>query len=194
MALKPMDKRNGLDSRQALWEAIRKLEVFTLRELREETVLSLDTVREYVQGLETAGYVERSTKAEHRFEPVCWKLIKDVGVEAPRVRKDGTAVTQGDGRKNMWEAMRIMRTFTARELAVAASLPDCLVKESTAEDYAKHLCKAGYLRKTGSSYMFLPTAYTGPMAPQIQRTKRVWDPNQQKVRWSSAGEVDHDQQ
>lgn len=190
MALKPVDKRNGLDSRQAVWEVIRKVQTFTVRDLRDETLLKPESVREYVTGLEAAGYIMRLTDDG----PAKYMLINDIGIEAPRVRKDGTPVTQGDGRKNMWEAMRIMRTFTPRELAVAASLPDCLVKESTAEDYAKYLCKAGYLRKTGTSYMFLPTAYTGPMAPQIQRTKRVWDPNQHKVRWSSAGEVDHDQQ
>jgi len=193
MALKPVDKRNGLDSRQAVWEAIRAKEVFNLKDVREETTMKVESVREYVIGLEKAGYVERVPQKELRIGiAACWRLIKDVGVEAPRVQKDGTPVTQGAGRKNMWEAMRIMRTFTSRELAVAASLPDCLVKESTAEDYAKHLCKAGYLRKNGSSYMFLPTAYTGPMAPQIQRTKRVWDPNQHQVRWSSTGEGSDD--
>lgn len=188
MALKPVDKRNGLDSRQAVWAAIRWLRTFTVRELREETLLSIESVQEYVTGLTAAQYLTRLTCDGPRK----WMLIKDIGVEAPRVRKDGTPVTQGNGRKNMWEAMRIMRTFTARELAVTASMPDCLVEESTAADYAKHLCKAGYLRKTGSSYMFLPSAYTGPRAPQIQRTKRVWDPNQQKVRWRSDEEVSDD--
>ena len=193
MALKPVDKRNGLDSRQALWEAIRRLQRFTLRELRNETLLSMDSVREYVSGLEKAQYLQREERAAGSNAATVWELIKDVGVEAPRVRRDGTPVTQGDGRRNMWEAMRILRVFTPRDLAVAASLPDCPVKESTALDYAKHLCKAGYLKKNGREYRFLPSAYTGPLAPQIQRTKRVWDPNLKQVRWRSDGEVSNDQ-
>jgi len=193
MALKPMDKRNGFDSRQALWAAIRRMQTFTLRTLREETVLRLDSVREYVVGLEKAGFIERTHESKRPGDPVVWELRKDVGVEAPRVRKDGTQVTMGDGCKNMWEAMRILRIFTARELAVAASLPECLVKEQTAIDYTYHLCRAGYLKKSGNGYIFLPAAYTGPLAPQIQRTKRVWDPNQQKVRWRSDEEAGNDE-
>ncbi|MGD9949877.1 MAG: hypothetical protein AB7U29_15560 [Desulfobulbus sp.] len=192
MALKPVNKRNGLDSRQALWEIIREMRTITLRGLRNETVLSMDTVREYVLGLEKAGFLQRLPREEGPWAPNTWELIKDVGIEAPRVRKDGTLVTQGDGRRNMWEAMRILRTFTPRELAVAASLPECPVKESTALDYAKHLCKAGYLKQNGKAYRFLPAAYTGPMAPQIQRTKLVWDPNLKVVRWRSDGEVAND--
>ncbi|MDR2551413.1 MAG: hypothetical protein LBD10_14570 [Desulfobulbus sp.] len=191
MALKPMDKRNGRDSRQAVWEAIRQLREFTVRELRNKTLLTIESVRDYVLGLTAAGYLKAYPQPKG-FVTV-YALSNDVGAEAPRVRKDGTPVTQGDGRKNMWEAMRILRTFTPRELAVAASMPDCLVKESTAADYAKHLCHAGYLRKFGDSYMFLPTAYTGPLAPMIQRTKRVWDPNQQKVRWRSDEGVSDDE-
>lgn len=194
MALKPIDKRATVDTRQAVWEAIRTFGEFTVRQLREETTLNIETVREYVIGLENAGYIER-TDFLVKFEPHRWRLIKDIGHEAPRVRKDGTPVTSGKGRENMWNAMRIMRVFTARELAVAARTPDCHVKESTAADYAKHLWHAGYLRKNeDGSYRMLPTAYTGPKAPMIQRTKVVWDPNQNKIRWRSGdGEVDHDE-
>lgn len=195
MPLKPMNKRNGLDSRQAVWDAIRAKEVFNIKDLREETTMKTDSVREYVIGLEKAGYLER-VKAEEmrRGVAACWKLIKDTGVDAPRVRKDGSPVTAGQGRENMWNAMRIMRRFTPRELAIAARTPGCFVAEKTAVDYAKHLCHAGYLRSNGDgSYLMLPTAYTGPKAPMVQRTKVVWDPNQNKIRWrSDEREVDHD--
>ena len=157
--------------------------------------MKTDSVREYVIGLEKAGYLER-VKAEEMRHGVaaCWKLIKDTGVDAHRVRKDGSPVTAGQGRENMWNAMRIMRRFTPRELAIAARTPGCFVAEKTAVDYAKHLCHAGYLRSNGDgSYLMLPTAYTGPKAPMVQRTKVVWDPNQNKIRWrSDEREVDHD--
>jgi hypothetical protein len=196
MGLKPMDKRNGYDTRQTVWEAIRAKRVFNIKDIRWETTLRPESVRDYVVGLENGGYLERVDPSE--MGPgvaACWRLVRDIGFEAPRVRKDGTPVTQGQGRENMWNAMRIMRFFTARELAVAARTPDCFVKESTAADYAKHLWHAGYLAKSDDGvYRMLPTAYTGPKAPMIQRTKVVWDPNQNKVRWRSGeGEVDDDQ-
>lgn len=193
MPLKPMNKRNGIDTRQTVWEAIRAKQTFNIKDLREETTMKADSVREYVIGLEKAGYLERMNSKEMRHgSAACWKLIKDIGFEAPRVRKDGSPVTAGQGRANMWSAMRIMRRFTARELAVAARTPDCFVAESTAADYAKHLCHAGYLRsQDDGSYLMLPTAYTGPKAPMIQRTKVVWDPNQNKIRWRSEEGADH---
>jgi len=189
MPLKPMNKRNGYDSRQAIWDAIRAKEVFNIKEIHEETTLKICSVRDYVIGLEKGGYLERVKPEElRRKDAVCWRLKKDIGVDAPRVRKDGTEVTAGKGRENMWNAMRIMRQFSARELAIGASTPDCKVKESTAADYAKHLWHAGYLSKCqDGKYRMLPTAYTGPKAPMIQRTKVVWDPNQQKVRSRSGG-------
>lgn len=193
MPLKPMHKRNGLDTRQAVWNAIRAKEVFNIKDLRDETVMKIDSVREYVIGLEAAGYVERIPPKELRQgAAACWRLIRDVGIDAPRVRKDGSPVTQGKGRENMWKAMRVLRTFTVRDLTVHARTPDCDVKESTAEEYARHLCYAGYLhRHEDGSYTMLPSAYTGPKAPMIQRTKVVWDPNTNKVRWRS--EVSNDQ-
>lgn len=193
MPCKPMHKRNGLDTRQAVWEAIRRLGTFTLRQLREETLLSMDSVREYVTGLHAAGYIGKEGCHVQGYAGQ-WNLVKDIGIEAPRVRKDGSPVTQGQGRENMWNAMLIMRTFSARELAVAACTKDCYVKESTAADYAKHLCHAGYLTKRpGGSYQMLPSAYTGPRPPMVQRTKVVWDPNQQQVRWRSDVEVSDDE-
>jgi DNA-binding IclR family transcriptional regulator len=191
MARKPIHLGNALNSRQAVWEAIRRLEAFTAREVRDETLLGMDTVRDYLAGLEAAGYI--SKEPNDAAGPTRWRLARDVGVEAPRVRRDGTLVTQGQGRENMWQAMRILRTFTARELAVAARTPDCMVQESTAAEYARHLHKAGYLSHRDGVYQMLPAAFTGPLAPMIQRTKRVWDPNQRQVRWQSDGEVDHDQ-
>lgn len=191
MACKPMHKRSNLESRQAVWEAIRRMQTFTVRELRDETLLKIDSVRDYVAGLKAAGFIISLTGEG----PTRFMLCRDIGNDAPRVRKDGTPVTQGQGRDNMWNAMRMMRSFTAKELAIHARTPGCHVEESTAEDYARHLWHAGYLRREkDGSYLMLPTAYTGPRAPMIQRTKVVWDPNQNKIRWRSGDlEVDCDE-
>ena len=44
----------------------------------------------------------------------------------------------------------------------------------------------------GGAYQMHATAFTGPRAPMIQRTRRVWDPNRNEVRWQG-GEVRDDE-
>ena len=125
---KPMDKLNGFDSREAIWSAIRKLPRFTVRDLQQETTLEISTVRDYVSGLTAAGYLSQ----EEGVCPFSFVLKKNVGVDAPRVRKDGTIVTQGQGRINMWRTMRILRIINAKDLAVTASTEDCHISVKTA--------------------------------------------------------------
>lgn len=191
---KSMDKLNGYDSREAMWAVIRSIKTFTVRELQQETTLEISTVRDYVTGLCAAGYLEKDgTKPAGvackgvGANAVVYRLARDAGVDAPRVRKDGTTVTQGRGRLNMWRTMRMIGDFNAKELAIKASTPDCIIKESTAVDYARHLCLAGYLINRGNRYIFKKTSHTGPKAPMVQRVKRVWDQNLKKVMWREDG-------
>jgi hypothetical protein len=180
---KPMDKLNGYDSREAVWSAIRRLPSFTVRDLQQETTLEISTVRDYVTGLMKAGYLR--VIAESRA--TVYILVKNVGVDAPRVRKDGSLVTQGQGQINMWRTMFVLRTFTVKKLAVTASTEDCIVSVNAADDYVKHLCVAGYLKKKDDEYFFPPHMFTGPKPPMIQKVKRVWDQNLKKVMWSELG-------
>lgn len=192
MSRKTMDKLNGIDSREAIWAEIRKRrDSFTVRDLHLSTTMKMESVREYVTGLVNAGYVEEKedggglkAKVPFKTPAVIYTLVRDVGIEAPRVRKDGTPVTQGQGTANMWRTMRIIGTFSARELAVSASTETCIISESTAKSYVSHLCQAGYLVQVKGIYRFVPSMHTGPKPPMIQRVKRVWDQNLKKVMWS----------
>lgn len=197
MGRKPMDQLGPLHTRQALWDAIREVAHergrFTVPEITERTLLGVDTARSYVRGLVAAGIVRQAAAGGRIGEATQWELVRDAGAEAPRLREDGSPVIQGQGRENMWLAMKIMHDFSPRELAVAATMPDCQVRETTAAEYLLYLHRAGYLARQNGRYRLLPGAWTGPFAPMIQRTKRVWDPNLKKIRWSSAGEVDDDE-
>jgi len=189
---KPMDKLNGYDSREAMWAEIRAMRTFTVRELKEATTLKIESVREYVTGLTNGGFLERDDSQilnDKGFgkNSVIYTLIRNVGVDAPRVRKDGSTVTQGQGTANMWRTMRILGTFSARELAVSASTDTCVIAESTAASYIRHLCDAGYIRKGKYLFRFITAMYTGPKPPMVQRVKRVWDQNLKKVMWSEVG-------
>ncbi len=207
MARKPVDltRADGATSgRDAIWIAIRALRVFTLAEL-EHHVMSKqprrvrthpDTIRTYVVSLERAGYLRRLPKrprqgdASGRYAANRWELVRDTGIETPRVRRDGTPVTQGRAREQMWTTMRILGDFDYRDLAVAASTEEHNVNPEDAKDYIKHLLKAGYLvRKTKpmpgqpARYRLLPSMDTGPRAPMVQRVKQVFDPNLNQVVW-----------
>lgn len=202
MSQKPVHKRNPLETREAVWDAIRKLQTFTVRQVREETRLHLSTVRTYLNGLVAAGYlsVDMGTKQSGAVsEAAVYSLFRDIGVEPPRVREDGSEITQGRGREQMWSTMRIIKEFSAMELAVNASTELVKVAEGEAKFYCKHLHYAGYLTISrphrnsvggGERYRFLGFMYTGPKPPMVQRIKQVYDANTRKVVWSEG--VDHE--
>ena len=196
MARKPVTKMNAHNNRQAVWTLIRSLRTqFSVADLRYEAALSTTSIRDYVTGLLNAGYLKKDGEREHNGRlATLYTLIKDVGIESPRVRKDGSAVTQGRGNHLMWRTMKVLGTFTANDLAINASLEDCQIKPTTAQGYCQHLNKAGYLivaqgGKSGdpSVYRLIPSKYSGPQAPMIQKIKQIYDPNLKQVVWPKEG-------
>ncbi|OQY20110.1 MAG: hypothetical protein B6I36_02385 [Desulfobacteraceae bacterium 4572_35.1] len=193
MARKPLDKLNGIDSRNAVWKVIRALRTeFTVTDVRVHTSLKPESVRDYMTGLTNAGYLKMVGKREAPGRPLTlYTLIKDVGIDAPRVRTDGTHVTQGQGNINLWRTMRILKAFTATELAIKASTEDCQIKENTAKKYCQALTKAKYLKmsggKGGAAGAYRLMRHTGPKPPQIQRVQQIFDPNTNEVVWSAKG-------
>lgn len=133
-------------------------------------------------------------------ENASFALVRDCGIEPPKVRKDGTEITMGKGREQMWLVMKVLADFSAIDLAVHASTGDTQVCESDAKSYIQYLHKAGYLvevqpgkpgNRPGSGvktrYRLVPQKYTGPRPPMVQRVKQVYDQNLKKVVWSAAG-------
>lgn len=194
MSRKPVNTLRPDETRDAIWEFIRANRSFMLRDVEAVTRLARESIREYVTGLCNAGYVEKSVVhngGNAIGKAIVYLLVRDTGVEAPRVRRDGTPVTQGVKRERMWRTMRILSRFSVTDVAVTASDEDCRVSEQDAKSYIFYLCKAGYLTKSSekkgggpSSYFFLKTRYTGPKPPQVQRIKQVYDPNLKRVVWS----------
>jgi len=195
--------------RQATWEAIRKLkDRWTLDDLWHETKQPRDTVRTYLTSLIRGGYVvEVGTRAvpngiigSRHKAPVpakTYSLKHDVGLEAPRLRRDGTACEQSLAQEAMWRSMKRMDDFTFADLAIFASTEEVPVSPQSARHYIKHLLKAGYLVVTkpakppthAARYRFIPSRNTGPLAPMIQRLKTVFDPNLRAIQFQEdAGE------
>lgn len=181
----PIDKTPRNKTREFLWEMILKKREFTISELQTECMLDKSTIYQYIRLLEKAGYVELKERGNKKGKENRYSLIKPVS-EPPRVREDGSLVTQGIGRQNMWRTMRIRKVFTLDDL-VALSSTEHKVSPEEAETYMKFLEKAGYIKNTDgksrpkAAYRLIKD--TGPKAPMIQRIKRVWDPNLREVVW-----------
>ncbi|MDC8804252.1 hypothetical protein PRZ61_12450 [Halomonas pacifica] len=181
------------EGRQVIWEAIRRLRTFNVGDLEIATYLKEATIRSYVEALAKGGYLQRAQgqpRREARFPPVTWTLIRDVGVEAPRLTKQGKPCTAGLGREQMWRTMRIIGEFDLHSLAVQASTEAHPVSHREAEYYIRYMHRAGYLHQVAKGgpgrpgrYRLIPSRYTGPGAPQVQRIRQVWDPNREEVVW-----------
>lgn len=190
MPPEPIDKRNALKTRDALWAAMRELREFSVREVRNLTCCSMDQAREYITSLLAAGYVVKTGRRNAKRAAIYQLVMDKAGAVAPRVRKDGSPVTQGIGRDQMWRAMRVLGTFTVQDLIVHATTEDHAVAYKEADTYCQFLARAGYLGRRGKAYQFIRSRYSGPRPPMIQRIKQVYDPNLNTVVWSQGGNHD----
>jgi hypothetical protein len=155
-----------------------------------------ETVRTYLASLAKGGFIERENPSTVIGTEAFWRLVKDNGVEAPRLDRQGRPVTHGLGTEQMWRTMQMSGEFDYSSLAALASTPEVPVKPQTAQTYIGHLHKAGYLiqlrgpKVMGRGRPTLPARYrinpakvSGPRPPMIQRSKAVYDPNLDKVVW-----------
>lgn len=200
-----MELVGGKGSRQRAWEVIRKYAGdFTCYQIARKAKVDDETLYTYLQCLERGGFIEG---AMPEGAPIgtqkVWRLLKDNGVEAPRLDRNGKPVTQGLGTEAMWRSMRIIGEFNGAELAAHASTSGVEVKLETAKSYLRFLKLAGYVitmveaKSKGigkgavqARYRLAPGKYTGPRPPMIQRTKSVYDPNIDQVVWQE--ETDYD--
>lgn len=182
----------ALTDREKLWSAMRRLTVFTVSDLthsvntgrsRDEAI-SASLATDYLRGLVRAGILTAESAA---FTRTTYTLARDMGVRAPRVRKDGT-ILPDSGRTRMWKAMRVLGDFSPRELMHAAGLPGAPIAHNEAKTYCQWLARAGYLTQSGGRYRFITARFTGAKAPQILRVKQLLDPNLGAVVYESVPE------
>ena len=181
------DLRQSLSGRDLIWAAIRRQDQnagWRVTDLVLATRLPRHTIRDYLTGLRAAGYVTSQAEAGAPHERL-YRLVRDCGVDAPRVRRDGTLLPP-TGRERMWRAMRILGSFGVVELRHAASEGGPAVSQGEAEHYCRALCQAGYLKRLASQrYLFVGAMDSGAHAPQILREYRVYDPNLDRIMWTS---------
>jgi len=173
----PVDQATG---RQELWLAIKSIpSEITVTAIVEQTGVNRTTVLRYLRALTAGEYLTATPGKPGR--PNTWVLVNDVGHHAPRVRADGSPVTQGSITTQLWRAMTMLKEFDWVDLVHHASIE---IPESTAKDYCKRLFAAGFLRLVvkADPSSARPARYrliraTGPRAPQVQRVRQVYDPN-----------------
>lgn len=166
--------------RQDIWLAIKSTpDRITVTDIVRQVRLARSTVARYLKALTEAGHLEYLDAAAGQAS--AWKLIGDVGYHAPRLRADGSKVTQGEVTAQLWLAMCGLKDFDFRDLVQSASIE---IPEATAKDYCKRLLGAGYLRvlvkadpHRGRIARYRLVRPSGPRAPQVQRVRQVYDPN-----------------
>lgn len=174
-----------LTTREKLWTAMRELKAFCVPELaRAAGVDRLRyNVRDYLLGLVRAGIlaVEAQTSPGKHAN---YTLVRDMGVDAPRVRRDGT-MPRESAQSRMWKSMKILRVFSVRDLIVYAALPDAPIAAGAALRYCQWLARGGYLaplpreKNDVTRYRFIRD--TGARAPQILSVKQLLDANTGKI-------------
>lgn len=215
MARKPVILEGAISPRQRIWNVIRAQRAdwtaddiinATRRERALGGTVDADTLRSYLRCLIAAKIVahvgertEPGAATRKTYSAKLHRLIVDEGVDAPRVRKDGSRVTQGLAQEQMWRTLRLLAggDTNARELAAHASSSIAPVAEVAAADYLRMLALAGYLDCTVQGHGALGSApavqsrfrlradrNTGPKPPMICRTKVVFDPNLCAVVWA----------
>jgi hypothetical protein len=171
----------------------RKMKTFTMSQLADAISADRDAVRTYVHSLLKGGIIAHHDKVPaptgvFGVKPTAsnlsqvYRLVRDVGLEAPRLKRDGTPCRQGLAREQMWRTMQELVSFSPRDLAGTASTDLIPVSEVDAKAYLKALKAAGYLqvvreatKRTQACYRLIKR--TGPLPPMVQRTKVVFDQN-----------------
>ncbi|WP_054340366.1 hypothetical protein [Neptunomonas antarctica] len=186
-----MELIGGKNARQRIWEELRKTSdaTFETYPIARAANVDDDALRTYLQCLTAGGFVEHVSGV--RYERRVYRLLKDTGIEAPRLTRKGEPVKQGQGAECMWRTLRMLGEMDVTRLVSHAAASGIDVAPSYAKTYISLLRKAGYLITTLPStphrmerFRLSPQMNTGPRPPQIQRVKTVYDPNLNKVMWA----------
>lgn len=176
------------------WQVVRDLtaqdrsRLITIEDVLGHTnSVEKSTVRQWLINLADAGILER-IRPSVPGEATSFRVVRRPTV-LPQLARDGRSVPSGQ--EAIWNALRALRSFSASELALAASTEERAVSLQTAKSYIKHLHGAGFLiveqpGRAGKAarlarWRLKPSMNRGPLAPKVLRTKLVYDPNIEEV-------------
>jgi len=175
------------------WSIILELSAkgdFTARDIYARSDVSSGTISEYVGRLLKGGYIEPVGTRPHKLDwfagAKTYRLVKPVELP-PRLDRDGKERPETQY-ELCWRTMKMLRTFTAREIAEAIAAERKSVKVNTIRSYLNELDRVGVIGKAdtgrrglaggGSTEMrYRLVRNLGARAPRILATKIVFDPN-----------------
>nr|DAR83685.1 MAG TPA: FaeA-like protein [Caudoviricetes sp.] len=185
MESKLIQKKPG--NRELIWSAIRQLKTFRVRDLEDKTRVHERTILSYLQVLTKAGILEKkkiSIVGHGSLTRAEYTLIKDKGVNAPKFNRKGINI-EDTIQSKVWRAIRVTKKFSLKDLVATVSDEKTTPSASAIERYLISLKAAGYLSKKKNDKIYHLINNTGPKAPQIQKTKKIYDPNLQSIVWES---------
>jgi hypothetical protein len=172
---------------------------FTIREIAlcAEGV-AYTTVKRYVWFLAREGYVVRVGAKRDGYALQAVYAVKKRQTKTP-IERPNPQRAPLTAREAMWNAMRALEQFTARELCVSASTEERPVSQRSANLYIQKLVVVGVLHvlerpqkalgkvgdtplgATAGRYRLVKSANTGPLAPKLCVAGFVFDPNCNRV-------------
>lgn len=141
-------------------------------------------VKDFIGRLIRAGFAAEVTPlgelSANKFIEKQYRLLVRQA-NTPRVRRDGTVLKE-KYTETIWRTIKMLKIFTYTELAEAASVDDHPLKPTTAMRYIRYLTAVNVITivsegAPGVEARFRFLRNLGAAAPQILRTKMVYDPN-----------------
>lgn len=175
-------------NRQGMWEVIRKLRVFTVKDIQKYTDHQQRTVAAYLRALHLAGYLSTEEVPNGKLQPaIVYTLVKDGGRWRPMIDDQGNSLPPS-ARQRMWASIKVIgnSVFDYRDLSFTANTDP----EDT-KQYLKCLQAGGYIRVMTAGKAMVPARYrfnrdmnTGPFAPEWRNRKsEIYDANTQEMVW-----------
>jgi hypothetical protein len=145
------------------------------------------SIKDFVRRLERGGYLGRAGEGpglKGKGSATLWRLLR-TSIDAPRLDRAGNELPE-PLEHSLWRTMRIVKQFTARELADMASLPERRISLVVTQRYMKGLATVQLLLPVSKASTGLDQTYRlvrdlGPKAPSITRAQIVFDPNARQV-------------
>jgi hypothetical protein len=155
-----------------LWQALRSAQApRTIAELQAVCPVSYDAARDALTRWQRRGAVVR-----HPGRPLRFGLAPSIRTDTPpdgRSKEARTRMRQRSARQRIWTAMRVLKTFDAPTLRMAAN-----ATESGVATYLNQLQRGGYIRvvergssNTGRLSIYRLHRNTGPNCPTTRRPR-----------------------
>ncbi|MCS4534278.1 hypothetical protein [Neisseria montereyensis] len=180
MSVKELTKPKN--ARQKIWDVLRANQdkFLIIDEIMELSGVQYDAAYIYLISLHRGKYltIQKGLKfASHNG----YRLERNIGVEAPRLHRDGSlcAPLKVD---TLWRTIKIIKQFSNEELYQHVNMTQSISRK-TVSQYTAALTKAGYLVNvgTGKHKRYQLVKNTGAKAPRLLDVTEMYDPNLDQI-------------